>query len=73
MCHLLMDSSVEVQKMAYRLLHEAAKKLTEHLVIEFAVDTEHTAEAQLPAELIDILQQTLNLGDALEYNESVGF
>jgi hypothetical protein len=68
-----MDSSVEVQKMAYQLLHQAAKKRTEYLVIEFAVDTEGTVEAQLPAELIDILQQTLNPGDRFEYNESVRF
>jgi hypothetical protein len=71
MCHLLTDSSVEVQKMAYQLLHEAAKKRTEYLVIELGVDTEDAVEAQLPVELIDILQQSLSLGDRLEDNESV--
>lgn len=71
MCHLLTDSSVEVQKMAYQLLHEAAKKRTEYLVIEFGVDSEDIVEAQLPTELINILQQHLNPGDGFEYNESV--
>jgi len=71
MCHLLTDSSVEVQKMAYQLLHEAAKKRTEYLVIELGVDTEDTIEAQLPIELIDILQQSLSLGDGFEDNENV--
>jgi E3 ubiquitin-protein ligase listerin len=71
MCHLLTDSSVEVQKMAYQLLHEAAKKRTEYLVIELGVDTEHAIEAQLPIELIDILQQSLSLGDGFEDNENV--
>jgi E3 ubiquitin-protein ligase listerin len=71
MCHLLTDSSVEVQKMAYQFLHEAAKKRTEYLVIELGVDTEDAAEAQLPVELIDILQQSLSVGDGLEDNENV--
>ena len=71
MCHLLTDSSVEVQKMAYQFLHEAAKKRTEYLVIELGVDTEDAAEAQLPVELIDVLQQSLSIGDGLEDNENV--
>jgi len=71
MCYILRDSSVDIQKMAYQFLHESAKKRTEYLVIELGVDTEDTVEAQLPAELIDILQQSLNLGDALEDNENV--
>jgi hypothetical protein len=71
MCYILTDSSVDIQKMAYQFLHESAKKRTEYLVIELGVDTEDTVEAQLPAELIDILQQSLNLGDALEDNENV--
>jgi hypothetical protein len=70
MCHLLTDCSVEVQKMAYQLLHEAAKKRTEYLVIETGVDNDGTIEAQLPTELIDILQQTVNQ-DGPEHNENV--
>ena len=71
MCYLLVDSSIEVQKMAYQPLREAAKKRTEYLVIETGVDTDDTVEAQLPAELTDILQQTLNQGGGIEHNENV--
>ncbi|KAL0570451.1 hypothetical protein V5O48_011508 [Marasmius crinis-equi] len=57
MCHLLMDSSVDVQKMAYGLLRQAAKKRTEHLVVEAGVDTEDKFKAELPHELLVALQQ----------------
>lgn len=68
MCHLLADSSVEVQKMIYPFLHEAAKKRTEYLVIEAGVDTDDAVEAQLPTELISILQQSSTLeGDDQEH------
>ncbi|KAI3605699.1 delta 9-fatty acid desaturase [Moniliophthora roreri] len=62
MCHLLSDPSVDVQKMAYQLLQQAAKKHTEHLVIEAGVDTEDKFKAELPPELVVILQQNLNIG-----------
>ncbi|OBZ77520.1 E3 ubiquitin-protein ligase listerin [Grifola frondosa] len=66
MCHLLLESSVDVQRMAYQLLHEAAKKYTEHLVLEAAVDSEGTMKSELPPELIDILQRSLNHEDGIE-------
>lgn len=55
--------------MAYQLLHEAAKKYTETLVIDAAVDTEGAMTAELPMELLDILQRSLNLEDAEDHNE----
>ncbi|EEB98781.1 hypothetical protein MPER_01656, partial [Moniliophthora perniciosa FA553] len=67
MCHLLSDPSVDVQKMAYQLLQQAAKKHTEHLVIEAGVDTEDKFKAELPPELVVILQQSLNV----DYSEEV--
>ncbi|KAK2461029.1 hypothetical protein APHAL10511_006970 [Amanita phalloides] len=63
MCHLLVDSSTQVQKMAYRLLSVAAKKRTEYLVIEAGVDVESTIKIDLPDELIAILRIDLGLGD----------
>ncbi|KAF8634833.1 hypothetical protein AX17_004084 [Amanita inopinata Kibby_2008] len=59
MCHLLMEPSSDVQKMAYRLLHAAAKKRTEYLVIEAGVDVEYALKAELPSELIDIVHLDL--------------
>ncbi|KAI0360435.1 hypothetical protein OH77DRAFT_1418351 [Trametes cingulata] len=69
MCHLVTDGSVNVQRMAYQLLHEAAKKYTEELVIEAAVDTEGTMKAELPIELLDILQRSVNQEDIDEYSQ----
>ncbi|KAI0698055.1 hypothetical protein C8T65DRAFT_661197 [Cerioporus squamosus] len=69
MCHLVMDGSVNVQRMAYQLLQEAAKKYTEELVIEAAVDTEATMKPELPTELLDILQRSLNQEEAEEYGQ----
>ena len=69
MCHLVIDGSVNVQRMAYQLLQEAAKKYTEELVVEAAVDTEGTMKAELPAELLDILQRSLNHEDTEEYGQ----
>ncbi|EGO03442.1 hypothetical protein SERLA73DRAFT_101568 [Serpula lacrymans var. lacrymans S7.3] len=63
MCHLLSDPSTVVQKTAYTLLHEAARKKTEYYVIEAAVDTEDAVTAELPMELLVLLQRTLQLGD----------
>ncbi|KAI0056618.1 hypothetical protein BV25DRAFT_1995499 [Artomyces pyxidatus] len=59
MVHLLFDPSPNVQKMAYELMREAAKKRTEHLVIEAGVDTQSTVKPQLPVELVSLLQQSL--------------
>src|SRR6266550_2253320 len=61
--HLLLDSSADVQKMAYHLLSAAAKKRTEHLVIEAGVDVESTTKIDLPDELMAILQIDLSMSD----------
>ncbi len=59
-----MDTGTEVQKKAYILLQQAAYKRTQHLVVEAAVDAENTFKAELPPELLSILQQTINFDDA---------
>lgn len=61
MCHLLMDSSVEVQRMSFQLLQQAAKKRTEYLVIEAGVDVDDSFKADLPKELLVILEDGINL------------
>jgi len=63
--HLLNDESVEVQKMAYQLLHESAKKRTEYIVIEAAVSTpdSDSIKPELPTELIAFLQKSINEED----------
>ncbi|KZT68385.1 hypothetical protein DAEQUDRAFT_727954 [Daedalea quercina L-15889] len=67
MCHIIEDPSVDVQKMAYRLLHEAARKYTEHMVIEAAVESEDPVRIELPLELIQILQRDLALEEDLDF------
>lgn len=71
MCHLLTDTSISVQRMAYQLLHGAAKKRTEHLVIETGVDVDAIVKADLPSELLEILQRSLNQADGSEHDEHV--
>ncbi|KAJ7512370.1 hypothetical protein B0H11DRAFT_479514 [Mycena galericulata] len=75
MCHLLADPSVDVQKMTYQLLGVAARKRTEHFVIEAGVDVDAVVKADLPLELLDILQTSLNFdqGDLLDLEESTVF
>lgn len=73
MCHIIEDPVVEVQKMAYRLLHEAARKYTEHMVIEAAVESEESVKIELPLELVQILRQDLALEESLEFEHQVGF
>ncbi|KAJ6599995.1 hypothetical protein DFH09DRAFT_1355983 [Mycena vulgaris] len=75
MCHLLADPSVDVQKMTYQLLTAAARKRTEHFVIEAGVDVDAAVKADLPLELLDILQTSLNFnqGDLLDLDESTVF
>ncbi|KAG6865555.1 hypothetical protein C0991_001559 [Blastosporella zonata] len=63
MCHLVTDSSVEVQKMAYRFLVIAAKKRTEFLVIEAGVDSEGAVNMDLSESLLNILQRSTALED----------
>ncbi|KAF8650294.1 hypothetical protein AX16_005322 [Volvariella volvacea WC 439] len=75
MCHLILDHSPDVQRMAYRLLSVAAKKRTEYYVIEAGVDTESTVKAELPLELLSILQQVINYqpAEAVELEEQTPF
>lgn len=61
MLHLVVDPSPNIQKMAYDLLHEAARKRTEWLVIEVGVDAESTIKPELPSELVGLLQTSLEL------------
>lgn len=70
MCHLLTDPSYEVQRMGYSLLHKAARKRTEYFVIESAVDTEDNVSAEIPAELLAILQSNLPLAEGFHDSES---
>ncbi|KAJ7154581.1 hypothetical protein C8R46DRAFT_1117799 [Mycena filopes] len=72
MCHLLADPSADVQKMTYQLLTVAARKRTEHFVIEAGVDVDAVVKADLPLELLDILQTNLNFNqrDLLDLDES---
>jgi len=67
MVHLLEDSSFRVQKMAYKLLTTAAKKRTEHLVIEAGVATgDNDVEYNLPMELLEILKKEVDLEGELD-------
>lgn len=72
MCHILEDTSPTVQRMTYQLLQEAAKKYTEHMVIEAAVDSEPTVKIEMPAELLILLQRRINQEEDLEQNGQVG-
>lgn len=69
MSHLLRDQSQQVQRMGYHLLHNAARKRTEHYVIEAGVDTEDVVKVELPSELLAMLQQSLDSGEVLDLNE----
>lgn len=61
MSHLILDSSSEVQKVAYLFLQSAAKKRTEYFVIEAGVDAEAIVKADLPQQILDIIQRDLDL------------
>ncbi|KAJ4467014.1 hypothetical protein J3R30DRAFT_3579883 [Lentinula aciculospora] len=54
-------SSIHHDQLAYQILHKAAKKRTEHFVLEAGVDLEGKVEAQLPKELVVLLQRSLNM------------
>jgi hypothetical protein len=71
MCHLIEDPSVSVQKMAYQLLKVAARRRTEHFVIEAGVDTEAVVQATLPLELLEILQRDINFTYDVETDEDL--
>ena len=59
------DKSVEVQKMAYQLLHKSATRRTEYIVIEAGISApdSDSIKPELPPELIAFLQQSVDLGD----------
>ena len=57
--------------MAYELLQEAARKRTEHLVIEAGLDTESVVKSLLPWEFVSLLQQSLDIVDIEEDESSV--
>jgi hypothetical protein len=67
-----MDSSSEVQKMAYQFLQEAAKTRTESVVVEAAVDTTGNLKADLPLELVDLLLRNVYDGEEGETEGQVG-
>lgn len=71
MCHLLGDAPGESQKLSYGLLKAAAHQRTENLVIEAGVDTEDVVKAELPAELILILEQTYGSKAKTEHSRQV--
>ena len=52
--------------MAYQFLQEAAKKRTESIVVEAAVDTTGSVKAELPVELVDLLLRNVYDGDEWE-------
>ena len=72
MCHLIQDPSPTVQKMAYQLLRAAAKKRTEYFVIEAAVDTEGVVQAEVPIELMAIIQRDIQFGFGFGLDEGMG-
>ena len=75
MVHLLQDSCHKVQKMAYALLKEAAKKRTEYFVIEVAAsaggDGEEEVKATLPRQLVEFLVREVDV-DGNGEEEQVG-
>jgi E3 ubiquitin-protein ligase listerin len=71
MCHLLSDSTPQVQIMAYQFLQRATRRRTEYLVIEAGVDTESAVKVELPSELIALLQRDLELRNDSERDEQV--
>ncbi|KAG5352362.1 hypothetical protein C0989_002683 [Termitomyces sp. Mn162] len=71
MCHLVLDPSAEVQKMAYHFLALAAKKRTEYLVIEAGVDSEGTVNMDLSGDLLNLLQRNVFVEDAQSDSSNV--
>jgi hypothetical protein len=66
MVHLLLDTSPEVQKLAYPMLQNAAQKRTEYLVVEAGVELSENAKFELPSELLHVVQTTLEVKDEVE-------
>ncbi|EJD05481.1 uncharacterized protein FOMMEDRAFT_103536 [Fomitiporia mediterranea MF3/22] len=64
MVHLILDPSPEVAKMAYEPLFRAARKRTEYLVVEAAVETSNEMSSyEIPPELLQVLQDALEPDD----------
>lgn len=57
--------------MAYTMLREAAAKRTEHIVVEAAVETETEFKAELPLELIELLQQSLQHAEETTASQNI--
>jgi hypothetical protein len=73
--HLVEDSFYSVQKVAYALLKEAAKKRTEHFVIEVGAnlggDEANVVKSVFPLELLEILRKEVDFewsGDGEQVN-----
>lgn len=73
--HLVEDSFYSVQKVAYALLKEAAKKRTEHFVIEvganLSADEAKVVKPVFPVELLEILKKEVDFewsGDGEQVN-----
>ena len=60
MVHVLGDSDVSILRMVYPLLQTAAKKRTEHVVIEAGVDTNEDTKFELPVELLHFIQTAID-------------
>ncbi|KAF5340217.1 hypothetical protein D9611_007972 [Ephemerocybe angulata] len=54
MCHLVADSSVEVQKLSYGMLKQAAEKRTEWIVIEVGVGSMGDANGEAEGEAVTV-------------------
>ncbi len=67
MCHLLLDPSVSVQKMAYSLLQQAAGPRTEFVVVEAGVDSGTDSKPELPEELLQVIRTA---SEKIELNEN---
>ncbi|KAL0957941.1 hypothetical protein HGRIS_000122 [Hohenbuehelia grisea] len=61
-CHLLQHPSIRSQKMSYNLLQAAAKKRTEHFVLEAGVNVDDDFTADLPMELIELVSCHVEIG-----------
>lgn len=71
--HLLSDPSTSVQKISYGILREAAKRYTEHLIIEAGVDLEEQVKCELPGELVSFLQNSVDLHDPASETAAITF
>ncbi|PPQ64462.1 hypothetical protein CVT24_008472 [Panaeolus cyanescens] len=77
MVHLVEDRSTSVQQKAYQLLHSAARKRTEHFVIEAGValdaneDGTSSSRPRLPDELLEIVGREVSLHEQAEVEDDL--